>query len=278
MAQKPRLLGSNETLEQKARRISEELNLDYENVLMGMQMGDIEYQMAIAPYMPKGAKIDPRAYRLHRTDDLPKLGILGFAVPYGTSEEQLKDYKEKGMLASTVLGKEQYSFPAEPDTINILGGKNSNPKILAHEYRHLENLEKFFGKDIQDEDVSAKDIFAYLSKGDPREVNNRILDLRFAQKHEDILSALNYLINRDFRILMIDKAKASTEKEKEKIQNKIDKLYKLYHSKQGKLDRKQIKKIDPELKEYFKDSYSELLDAYDRQGIGKSPLFKKVFE
>lgn len=280
MAQKPRLLGSNETLEQKARRISEELNLDYENVLMGMQMGDIEFQMAIAPYMPKGAKIDPRAYRLHRTDDLPKLGVLGFAVPYDTPEEQLKNYKEKGMLASTTLGKEQYSFPAEPDTMNILGIKNSNPKILAHEYRHLENLEKFFGKDIQDEDVSAKDIFAYLSKGDPREVNNRILDLRFAQKHEDILSALNYLINRDFRILMIDKAKASTEKEKEKIQNKIDKLYKLYssNSKQGKLDREQIKKIDPELKEYFKDSYSELLDAYDRQGIGKSPLFKKVFE
>ena len=81
MAKRPRLLGSNETLEQKARRISEQLNLDYENVLMGMQMGDIEYQMAIAHYMPKGAKIDPRAYRLHRTDDLPKLGVLGFAVP-----------------------------------------------------------------------------------------------------------------------------------------------------------------------------------------------------
>ena len=278
MAKRPRLLGTNETLEQKAKRISEELNLDYENVLMGMQMGDIEFQMAIAPYMPKGAKIDPRAYRLHRTDDLPKLGALGFAVPYNTPEKQLKNYKEKGMLASTTFGKEQYSFPAEPDTVNILGTKYSTPQILAHEYRHLENLDRFFGKDIQD--LPAKDIVAYHSKGDRREVNNRILDLRFAQKHEDILSALNYLINRDFRILMIDRAKASTEEEKEKIQNKINKLYKLYSStsKQSELDKKQIKKIDPELKEYFKDSYSELLDAYDRQGIGKSPLFKKVFE
>ena len=270
MARKPRLLGSNETLEQKARRISEELNLDYENVLMGMQMGDIEYQMAIAPYMPKGTKIDPRAYRLHRTDDLPPLMALGFAVPYDSLGEKLE---EKGKFVSTVMGRENYYFDAEPNTINILGIENSNPQILAHEYRHLEKLDKLFGKDLKD--VSAKDMQAYFSKGDFREVNNRVLDLRFAQKHEDVLSALNYLINRDLRILMIDKSKASTEEEKEKIQNKFDKLYELYHSKQGKLDRKQIKKIHPELKEYFKDSYSELLDAYDRQGIGKSPLFKK---
>ncbi len=50
---------ARETLEQKAMRIAQETGLDYENVLQGMQMGDIDFQMAVAPYMGYKGEIDP---------------------------------------------------------------------------------------------------------------------------------------------------------------------------------------------------------------------------
>jgi hypothetical protein len=100
------------------------------------QMGDIEFQMEIAPYFDYAADIDPSKARYRGIEGLPgdvELTLGGFAVseedpnePFSPSD--LKPYQGR------VKGVE-FEVPVEPGTVNAVHSK-ATPNIWAHEYRH----------------------------------------------------------------------------------------------------------------------------------------------
>jgi len=107
----------------KARKASEE-------------MGDIEFQMDIAPYFDYKAEIDPSIARYRGFKGLPgdvELTLGGF---YALPNTEDSPYSENDLRPRTgrVNGLD-IEIPTEPGTVNAVHS-NATPNIWAHEYRH----------------------------------------------------------------------------------------------------------------------------------------------
>lgn len=153
--------------------------------LASLQQADFEFQVPIQARMPEGAEnVDPGRFR-HHDYDIPgksmDLNVGGQYVPPGWGEipegasQETKDYIEKYNPAeqevSTPYGT--YSFPLEPDTVNTYGLGN-NPLVIAHEYRHRQDLEGLPGS------------------GDGSEYLNKVQDLVGATNENELREALLY--------------------------------------------------------------------------------------
>ena len=122
---------------------------------MNKQMGDIEFQMGIKPYMANGAKIDPDKARVHKLpEDLrnSEVNFKGFSVPQGYT----------GGNYELPYNDDIIEIPSEPGSVNIIGGKQATNRIWGHEYRHQEDSDRI------------------------RE-SNRILDLVTSQNQETLI-------------------------------------------------------------------------------------------
>ena len=172
------------------------------------QMGDIEFQMGVSPYMPKGAKIDPSKFRLHRLpESMRELGLnkKGFSVS--------EDSREGATLA---LPRGYGSVPADPGTVNVLGVVNSTNRLIGHEYRHQEGLKS--------ERVS------------------RIVDLMTSQNQADLDNALYFLHDLEYQNFMRKFSFAEPE-ERASLQKEWKEVTNLYEGKGSKEDLKnRIKK------------------------------------
>ena len=153
--------GAQRFLTRAAKDMSEE---QQRNFLGSLQLGDTEFQAAIAPYMPEGAEIDPSRARL---ETFPIQDIEGEAakyVPKGMS------WKGKGFEELKVRDPNVYdgfqSILIEPETVNAIQARNANPYVWAHEYRHFEG-----------------------SDGGS-EYTNRLMDLMAAQNYDDVVTAM----------------------------------------------------------------------------------------
>jgi hypothetical protein len=164
-------------LTRAAKDMSEE---QQRNFLGSLQLGDTEFQAAVAPYMPKGAEIDPSRARL---ETFPIQDIEGEGVaPKGLSWKG-KDYEELKVRDPNVPDGFQ-SILIEPETVNAIQARNANPQVWAHEYKHFE-----------DSDGGS-------------EYTNRLMDLMAAQNYGDVvtamrstaLEALNIATLRKFRL------------------------------------------------------------------------------
>lgn len=105
---------------------------------MSEQMGDIEFQMDIAPYFDyaPNAGIDPSISRYHGVRKLPgdvELTLGGFYVP---PENVNQPYTERDLKprSGNVQGID-ISVPVEPGTVNAIHSR-ATPNVWAHEYRH----------------------------------------------------------------------------------------------------------------------------------------------
>jgi len=123
---------SKGVLTKAANKMSEAQQREF---LASLQFGDAEFQLSVAPYMPKGSTIDPSRARLQA---FPKeagvgpegLSLKGVSTKNVTDPEQLKSGKYRG-----------YELDFEPDTVTAVEAANANPRVFAHEYRHFEDTD-----------------------------------------------------------------------------------------------------------------------------------------
>ena len=174
---------------------------------MNKQMGDIEFQMGVSPYMQKGAKINPDKFRLHRLpESMRELGLnmKGFSVR--------KDSKEGGTLD---VPRGYGSVPADPGTVNILGAVNATNRTIGHEYRHQEGLKS--------ERVS------------------RMVDLITSQNQEDLDDSLHFLHDLEYRNFMQSFSFAKPE-ERGNLQKEWKEVTNLYKGNDKNALKEHIKK------------------------------------
>ena len=154
-------------LTKAANKMSEAQQRDF---LASLQLGDAEFQLAVAPYMPKGSTIDPSRARLKA---FPKeagvgpegLGLKGISTKNVTDPERLKSGNYRG-----------YEIEFEPDTVTALEAANANPRVFAHEYRHFEDT------DANMERLNrVQDIMASQNRDDLAENVRQMADLLYAE-------------------------------------------------------------------------------------------------
>jgi len=122
---------SKPVLTKAANKMSEAQQRDF---LASLQGGDAEFQMEVAPYMPKGSTIDPSRARLKA---FPKEAGIG---PKGLTSMGIST---KGVTDPELLKErfEGYEIQYEPDTVSVLEAANANPRVFSHEYRHFEDTD-----------------------------------------------------------------------------------------------------------------------------------------
>jgi hypothetical protein len=209
---------------------------------MSEQMADIEWQMEIAPYMPKGAKIDPSKFRLHRLPESMRergLNMKGFSVPEGAREGRTLD-----------LPRGQGKIPADPGTVNIVGAINANNRTIAHEYRHQEG--------IGEESI------------------NRVIDLMRSQNQADLDNALYFLHDLEYRDFRRNFSFAKPE-ERANLQKEWKEVTNLYEGKGSKEAlRKRIDKVFGGTIAYLNKAYQPSPFFKDLMGIKPTKEEKKI--
>ena len=98
--------------------------------LASLQHGDSEFQMEVASYMPKGSTIDPSRARFKVPPEGEEFSLRGVTTKDVTDPEELN------------LGDFGYDINLEPNTVTVFNAVNANPRIYAHEYRHLEGTDR----------------------------------------------------------------------------------------------------------------------------------------
>jgi len=124
---------SKGVLTKAANKMSEAQQRDF---LASLQLGDAEFQLAVAPYMPKGSTIDPSRARLKAFPKEAGVGPEGAGIK-GMSTGNIKD-PENPNLRQRYKG---YELEVEPNTVTALEAVNANPRVFAHEYRHFEDTD-----------------------------------------------------------------------------------------------------------------------------------------
>jgi hypothetical protein len=153
------------------------------------QMGDVEFQMEIAPYTNYTGPIDPSLARYRGAKGLSgdtNLTLGGFYAPPNNekdpyTEEDLKGYEGRVQGVNVEV-------PVEPNTVNAVHNK-ATPNIWAHEYRHKE-------------------------KPGMSEDRNRLLDGALAMNESDWKSAVKFWKDKLMRKEVLKQAKARKNGEK----------------------------------------------------------------
>jgi len=117
----------------KQRMTAEELR---KARLASEQMGDIEFQMEIAPYFDYAGEIDPSIARYRGIKDLSGDVDLNLGGFYVSPEDPNDPYDKADLKPRTgrVQGVD-IEIPVEPGTVSALHTR-ATPNIWAHEYRH----------------------------------------------------------------------------------------------------------------------------------------------
>jgi len=130
--------------------------------LQQLQLGDTEFQIGLAPYLPEGSEIDvSKGHLIPLPEDMREHGLSVQGVTR-TGTDRERDFPIQGRL-------ESLSLPG--NAVSILGAVNANPQTWAHEYRHLEDQD-------------------YLS-----ETNNRILDVFASRTKSEFQNSIGFLAN-----------------------------------------------------------------------------------
>jgi hypothetical protein len=189
-------------LTRAAKDMSEEQQLSF---LQQLQLGDTEFQTEVAPYMPKGAEIDPSRARLRRFPVQEIEGEAAKDIPRGLVWKGDDYYTLKARDPNIPDGFQ--SMLIEPETVNVIQARNADPQVWAHEYKHLEDLDG------------------------GGEYTNRVMDLMSAQNYDDVVTAmratavqaLNLAQFRKFKLENDPKYKGSEyDAERKQVQRNYD--------------------------------------------------------
>jgi len=203
---------------------------------MSEKMGDMEWQMGVAPYLGYAGPIDPEAARYHAlggTND--EFNMKGFHIPsqnigyLGTPE--MAPFK----VEADVGGKlQRFEMPKEPGTVNVVGATAAKDNIWGHEYRHKQH--PLYGEDY-----------------------NRVADAAFAQNEKDWGSAVKWW--RDQMIRMGENVTLS-EAERDLIEQLKKNAHSIYHD-----TGKEAVNTDPQqgLKGAFASAQRGLMESLKKQ-------------
>ena len=161
---------AQETLTNATKEMSPQQQLEF---LASLQMGDGEFQIGVAPYMPEGSTIDPSIARLKA---FPKEADVG---PEGLT---LQGVSSKGVTSPKQLTEnfEGYELELEPDTVSAIEAANANPAVFAHEYRHFE------GSDGGGEGVNRlQDLMASQNSAELGKNARMVIDQLYAKARND---------------------------------------------------------------------------------------------
>jgi hypothetical protein len=156
---------------------------------MGEEMGDIEFQMGIAPYTNYTSSIDPSRARYHGVKGLSgdiDLTLGGFYAPPDDENAKYTEEDRRGWKGR--VNGIDIKIPAEPDTINAVHSKATD-NIWAHEKRHKD----------------------YRGMSEDR---NRLADGALAMNKSDWKSAVKFWKDRLTRKELLKQAKARKNGEK----------------------------------------------------------------
>lgn len=177
-----------------ATKIASEKGVDPVALEQSMDMGDIDFQMSIAPYTNYKGEIDPSVARYHGftpEQQRPKTGLSlkGFAIAPRVGGVELEPYTYRTRSGEIV------EIPKEPNTVNAVD-TGATPRTWAHEYRHYERRDGSY------------------------EEANRLIDLATSLNEEDWKESLDFLDDQAFRNARVElKYLAKTDDEKQKIQD-----------------------------------------------------------
>jgi hypothetical protein len=117
---------------------------------MNEQMGDIEFQMDIAPNLNYKGPIDPSRARMRQTPKDIRTALQGYNI--GTAQEiggrdgrppqEIRDYIDKNTTSTPYLNlpNESAELPLEEATVNVVNPRNANNMTYSHEYRHAQGM------------------------------------------------------------------------------------------------------------------------------------------
>ena len=151
-------------LTRAAKDMSEE---QQKNFLGSLQLGDTEFQAEVAPYMPKGAKIDPSRARL-KTFPIQEVDER-YASDRGVSWKGDDYYPLKVRDPNVPDGFQSISI--EPNTVSAIQARNAEPQVWAHEYKHFEELDG------------------------GSEYANRVMDIMASQNYDDVAKSIRSTAN-----------------------------------------------------------------------------------
>ncbi len=151
-------------LTKAANKMSEAQQRDF---LASLQLGDAEFQLAVAPYMPKGSTIDPSRARLKAFPKEAGIPASGLNMK-GASTGNITDPENPNLKVGPFRG---YDIMLEPETVSAIEAINATPRVFAHEYRHFEDT-------------------------DGLEIVNRIQDLMASQNRDDLRKSARMLADR----------------------------------------------------------------------------------
>ena len=237
---------ARETLEQQAARIAQEQGLDYNNVLQGLQMGDIDFQMALAPYSNYKGAIDPSIARYHGLTPEQSKGNHLTLKGFSTGANVGAPYTYMGADNKLVV------IPKEPNTVNTID-KGATADTWAHEYRHQENTD---GK---------------------AEKGNRVIDLATAMNKTDWSKALDFIRDDVLRDTRRQMKTGSKEKKKEaavfynKASDIINRNKKKNPTTQDKADLQKL--LTTKYKWWLQNLYGSKYDSNEKYPMNN--MFKK---
>lgn len=131
--------------------------------LAALQLGDTEFQAAVAPYMPPGSEIDPSSARLKAFPEEANVPPQGL---------NLKGVSSRGGTTPLIKTYKEYEVEIEPNTVTAVEAVNANPRVWGHEFRHFEG-----------------------SDGGS-EIDNRFIDLMASQSLQDLTESVRSISNR----------------------------------------------------------------------------------
>ena len=192
---------SKRVLAQAAKKMSKAQQREF---LASLQFGDVEFQMEVAPYMPEGSTIDPSRARLKTFPKEAGVGPAGLNLQ-GISTGKITDPEDPQLK----LDYKGYEIQLEPGTVSAIEAINANPRLFAHEYRHLEG-------------------------SDGPEIVNRIQDLMASQNLDDLKENIQSLAlrarsragigNKKMGKLYTDIYNATIDSDKEEVINAAQRL------------------------------------------------------
>ena len=240
-------LARPETRQSLARAASNMSEAEKQQFLAALQFGDSEFEIAVAPYLPKGTDFSAKTATLLSYPESAGVGDEGVTLQ-GQSWGD-----EKPGFTPPFRGDDgkTYRLPLAPKSIAAIEPVNANPALYAHEYRHFKNLEG-----------------GYKRSGRIREAEalNRVQDLMASQTKDDLKTAVTSLASW----LVSDQRSRGVEKyDKEKAEK-----YRLLYN--DSLDLTEEKELIEYANDLLKEGpFAQLIN--DRYTYS-SPIWQAQFE
>lgn len=151
-----------ETRQSLARAASNMSEAEKQQFLASLQFGDSEFEIAVAPYLPKGTDFSATEATLLSFPKSAGVGALGVTL------EGRSNRTDEPSYTGIYTGKdnERYRLEVPPNSVAAIEAINANPALYAHEYRHLKDKDVVADRNMGEAFTRIQDVLAAQTKAD----------------------------------------------------------------------------------------------------------------